>query len=173
MKKRVWVIVLSVLLMIGGFIYYFVSPSEIPLEETDSKEEPNIKKENIEEEDSMMNDEFVSKINLVIQGEEFTATLEDNETSRAFVNQLPLTMTMNELNGNEKYYYLDESLPNQATSLSQIETGDLMLYGDDCLVLFYDTFKTSYRYTRIGKLDQIIRLKELAGNGTIEVSISK
>ena len=121
----------------------------------------------------MMNDEFVSKINLVIQGEEFTATLEDNETSRAFVNQLPLTMTMNELNGNEKYYYLDESLPSQATSVSQIETGDLMLYGDDCLVLFYDTFKTSYRYTRIGKLDQIIQLKELVGNGTIEVSISK
>ena len=118
-------------------------------------------------------DEFVSKINLVIQGEEFTATLEDNETSRAFVNQLPLTMTMNELNGNEKYYYLDKNLPSQATSVSQIETGDLMLYGDDCLVLFYDTFKTSYRYTRIGKLDQIIQLKELVGNGTIEVSISK
>ena len=173
MKKRVWVIVLSVLLMIGGFIYYFVSPSEISFEETDSKEKSNIKKENIEEEESMMNDEFVSKINLVIQGEEFTATLEDNETSRAFVNQLPLTMTMNELNGNEKYYYLDKKLPSQATSVSQIETGDLMLYGDDCLVLFYDTFKTSYRYTRIGKLDQIIQLKELVGNGTIEVSISK
>lgn len=180
MKKRIWMIVLGVLLMIGGFVfvYYLVSQSEVPLKETESKEESNIEKENTEEpiggeEESIMNEEFVSKINLVIQGEGFTATLEDNETSRAFISQLPLTITMNELNGNEKYYYLDESLPSQATSVSQIETGDLMLYGDDCLVLFYDTFKTSYRYTRIGKLDQIDQLKELVGNGTIEVSVSK
>lgn len=180
MKKRIWMIVLGVLLVIGGFVfvYYLVFQSEVPLEESESKEESNIEKENteepiVDEEESMMNDEFVSKINLVIQGEEFTATLEDNETSRDFISQLPLTITMNELNGNEKYYYLDESLPSQATSVSQIETGDLMLYGDDCLVIFYDTFKTSYRYTRIGKLDQIDQLKELVGNGTIEVSVSK
>ena len=123
MKKRIWMIVLGVLLVIGGFVfvYYLVFQSEVPLEESESKEESNIEKENteepiVDEEESMMNDEFVSKINLVIQGEEFTATLEDNETSRDFISQLPLTITMNELNGNEKYYYLDESLPSQATS---------------------------------------------------------
>lgn len=60
---------------------------------------------------------------------------------------------MSELNGNEKYYYFEETLPSNATQIGTIQTGDIMLYGSDCLVLFYDTFSTSYRYTRIGKID--------------------
>ena len=48
-------------------------------------------------------DEFVSNINIEINGVTYTASLEDNETSRELLNRLPLTITMNELNGNEKY----------------------------------------------------------------------
>ena len=46
------------------------------------------------------------KINVVIGDNTFTATIADTETGRAFYNMLPLTLTMNELNGNEKYCYL-------------------------------------------------------------------
>ncbi len=56
-----------------------------------------------------------------------------------------------ELNGNEKYAYLDDSLPVGRSARATIaRAGDIMLFGDDCLVLFYETFSSSYRYTRIG-----------------------
>ena len=112
-------------------------------------------------------DEFVSNINIEINGVTYTASLEDNETSRELLNRLPLTITMNELNGNEKYTYFEDSF------VGRIEAGDIMLYGDDCLVIFYDTFDTNYRYTRIGKIDDVSTLKENLGFGDISVTIFK
>lgn len=117
-------------------------------------------------------EEFSGKINITINNKTFSATLEDNETSRAFVKKLPLNITMQDLNGNEKYYYLDGSLPSNSTRVSKINSGDIMLYGDNCLVLFYDTFNTSYSYTRIGKLDNPSDIKNIVGKENIEVYIS-
>ena len=44
------------------------------------------------------------KLNIKIGEQNFTATLYDNQTTRELMNQLPLTLNMSELNGNEKYY---------------------------------------------------------------------
>ncbi len=118
-------------------------------------------------------DEFVSNINIEINGVTYTASLEDNETSRELLNRLPLTITMNELNGNEKYTYFEDSFVSSPASVGRIEAGDIMLYGDDCLVIFYDTFDTNYRYTRIGKIDDVSTLKENLGFGDISVTIFK
>lgn len=38
-----------------------------------------------------------------------------------------MELEMNELNGNEKYFYLDESLPVNPYSPKTIEKGDIML----------------------------------------------
>ena len=65
----------------------------------------------------------------------------------------PLSVTMNELNGNEKYHYLSTSLPTAAYQPGTIRFGNLMLYGNNCVVLFYETFDTSYSYTRLGAID--------------------
>ena len=92
-------------------------------------------------------------INIIIGSKTFTATLADSETGEAFAALLPLTVTMNELNGNEKYHYLSTSLPTAAYQPGTIHAGDLMLYGNNCVVLFYETFNTSYSYTRIGAID--------------------
>ena len=51
------------------------------------------------------------KMRITIADTTFIATLEDNATTRALVEMLPLTLQMNELNGNEKYHYLPTSLP--------------------------------------------------------------
>ena len=83
----------------------------------------------------------------------FEATLFDNEATKAFTSLLPLTINMTELNGNEKYYYLQSTLPTKADAIGKIQVGDRMLYGDNCLVLFYKTFNTTYAYTRIGRIN--------------------
>ena len=92
-------------------------------------------------------------INIIIGSKTFTATLADSETGEAFAALLPLTITMNELNGNEKYHYLSSPLPTAAYQPGIIHAGDLMLYGSNCVVLFYETFNTSYSYTRLGAID--------------------
>ncbi len=63
------------------------------------------------------------------------------------------SMDMSELNGNEKYYYMSESPSTKAERPGQIKTGDLMLYGSDCIVLFYDMFSTPYTYTPVGYVE--------------------
>lgn len=102
----------------------------------------------------------------------FSAELYDNETVRAFLKKLPMTITMEELNGNEKYYYFSKSLPADARKQNTIHTGDIMLYGSDCLVLFYDDFSTSYSYTPMGSMRNPEGLKEALGRGNVRVTFA-
>ncbi len=105
-------------------------------------------------------------------GQAFTATMHDNETARAFLERLPMTIDMGELNGNEKYHYLSDSLPTGQTRPPQINSGDLMLFGSDCLVLFYESFSTSYSYTPLGAVSDPSALKEALGDGNVQVTFS-
>ena len=109
------------------------------------------------------------QINVVIGSKTFTATLADSETAEAFAALLPLSVTMNELNGNEKYHYLSSSLPTAAYQPGTIHAGDLMLYGNNCLVLFYETFSSSYSYTRIGTLNAPDGLAQALGKTDVSV----
>ncbi len=77
---------------------------------------------------------------------------------------------MSELNGNEKYYYLSGSLPANSGRLPGIHTGDLMLYGDNCLVLFYESFSTSYSYTTIGYVENPDGLAAVLGSGDVQIT---
>lgn len=99
----------------------------------------------------------------------FEANLYDNETAQAFLELLPLQVDMQELNGNEKYVYLQQSLPNNAESVSSIQTGELMLFGEDCVVLFYEDLPTSYTYTRIGYVQHPEELSKKLGDGAVTV----
>ena len=113
------------------------------------------------------------QINVIIGNQTFTATLADSETGRAFAQLLPLTLPMTELNGNEKYHYLDSSLPTDSHQPGTIQAGDLMLYGNNCVVLFYETFSSSYSYTRIGSIDNSAGLAAALGSGNVSVRFEK
>ena len=113
--------------------------------------------------------EVIKSVKAIINEKEYTINLENNETANSFVNLLPQELNMSELNGNEKYIYLDTTLPTNSSNPKRINAGDVMLYGDNCLVIFYKTFDTSYSYTRIGHIDNLPNL----GNGNIKVKFEK
>ena len=113
--------------------------------------------------------EVISSVKILIDDKEYAIDLENNETVKAFINLLPQEFNMNELNNNEKYVYLDSSLPTNSSNPKQINAGDVMLYGNNCLVIFYKSFDTSYSYTKIGHIDNLPNL----GNGSITVKIEK
>lgn len=115
-------------------------------------------------------DEQMKEITIEAGGQQFRASLYDNETTQVLMERLPMTLNMEELHGNEKFYYLDEELPTKAERIERIRTGDIMLFGSDCLVLFYDDFSTSYSYTRIGHIEDGEAFADALGEGTVEVS---
>ena len=78
---------------------------------------------------------------------------------------------MTELNGNEKYFRLSKNLPTDVASPGTIESGDLMLWGANTLVLFYETFSTSYSYTKLAKMDNAKGLADALGAGNAMVTI--
>ena len=100
----------------------------------------------------------------------FSVTLENSGTVMALTEMLPLTLDMSELNGNEKYYYLDTSLPSSPENVGHISKGDIMLYGDNCLVVFYESFDTSYSYTKIGHISDTSGLADALGKDGVTVT---
>jgi hypothetical protein len=106
-----------------------------------------------------------NKMYATINGEKLEIQLEDNATAVAFAKMLPLELTMSDLNGNEKNVNLDEALPTNSYEPGRVEAGDVMLYGDDCLVIFYKSFDTEYSYTKIGYIDGLPEL----GDGDVVV----
>ena len=117
-------------------------------------------------------DSMSNTLKIKVGSKEFTATLFDNPTATAFKSMLPLTINMTELNGNEKYFDLPKSLPTNTANPGTINTGDLLLWGSNTLVLFYETFSTSYRYTKLGKIDNPDGLATALGPGNIIITIT-
>lgn len=101
-----------------------------------------------------------------------TLSVGDQTYSVTLAARLPLTLSMTELNGNEKYANLDQALPTAATQPGEIHTGDLMLYGADCLVLFYADFTTAYSYTPLGRLADPTGLAAALGTGGVTVTLT-
>ena len=109
---------------------------------------------------------------MTVGSQRFAVTLEDNATAQAFVQLLPATFEMSDLNGNEKHVTLPRALPTNATRPGTIRTGDVMLYGSDTLVVFYETFGSGYSYTRIGHVTEAEGLPRAVGPGSVRVTFA-
>jgi hypothetical protein len=114
----------------------------------------------------------VTTIHLQVGSKTFTAKVFDNESVQTLLAKLPMTITMTELNGNEKYYQLPNRLPTNSEDVRTIKSGDLMLYDSDTLVLFYKSFTTSYSYTRLGYVEEVAGLEQAFGGGSVQVAFS-
>jgi hypothetical protein len=127
----------------------------------------------VDQDSNTENTETMSDTLLIKIGDkEFTAALLDNPTAAAFKAMLPLTMNMTDLNANEKYFRLSKNLPTNESNPGTIQSGDLMLYGSNTLVLFYESFSTSYSYTKLGKIINTEGLVSALGKGSVTVTIS-
>lgn len=113
------------------------------------------------------------RLEIAVGGRVFTAELEDNAAADALISLLPAAFDMQELNGNEKYRRIpDFQFPVDPSVPDEIRTGDLYLYQDNCIVLFYETFATSYQYTPLGRILDPEGLAEAVGSGDVTVEMS-
>lgn len=113
------------------------------------------------------------KMNIQIDNKTFTVIVENNKTVKELYQKLPMTLTMSDLNNNEKYCYLDFTLPADPKSVKNIKKGDVMLFGNNCLVIFYKSFTASYSYTRIGHIENLAEIETILGKKDIKVILTE
>ena len=119
-------------------------------------------------------EESIDSIVLHIGDKKFVAFIDNNDAAQEFAKAVPFGLDMVELNGNEKYYKGKDKLSTaDEYAPGRIKAGDLMLYGDDTIVLFYEDFDTEYSYTRLGWVQNAYELKDALGSGDISIDFTK
>lgn len=143
--------------------------------ETYEREDMNVEEmpsseTNQERDEAEMSPPITIELNITIGDEVFLARLYDNQTTHALIEKLPLSIDMEDLHRNEKFYYFSDKLPTESEIPGNINAGDIMLYGDNCLVLFYESISSSYSYTRLGYIEDVERFAQAVGDEDIRIS---
>ena len=79
------------------------------------------------------------KIRITLANKVLTATLADNKTARDFVSLLPLTLTMNDLFGREKFGHLPRAISKEGKRTDTYEIGDIAYWspGPDVAIYYH------------------------------------
>lgn len=112
----------------------------------------------------------MQNIIITIKNKKYEAILYDNSTTKELIKKFPITITMSDLNGNEKYYNFSKSFSTSSENVASINKGDIMLFGDNCLVIFYKSFSTRYKYTKLGYIKNTEDLENSFGKGDINIT---
>ena len=173
MNKKIFIVFLIIAIVIGVAVICVVinntkNSNNSNIVENNSANY-NIVENNNEENNRESGEIMNTSIKVNINNKIYNATLEQNEASKQFINMLPKEFNMSELNGNEKYVYLDTTLPTNSYNPNHIEAGDIMLFGNNCLVVFYKSFNSPYSYTKIGHIENIGEL----GNKNVLIKFEK
>ena len=109
---------------------------------------------------------------LTVEGTTFPATFADNQGAEALADLLtdaPLTHSLEDYGGFEKVGSLGQSLPTSNTHITT-QSGDIMLYQGNQIVLFYGS--NSWSYTRLGQVTDLTGWQEALGHGDVTVTFS-
>ena len=112
-------------------------------------------------------------MHIEINGQIASVQLEDNATTAALMADAPFTIKMDDLHRNEKYHYFDKVFPTDAQSVQTIEAGDVLLYQNNCLVIFYEAVEPAAEYTRIGQITDFEDVQSLFASASIQVRFLK
>jgi len=82
---------------------------------------------------------FGVEIKLTIDNKTLTATFADNGTARDFASLLPLTLTMNDLFGREKFGHLPRAISDKGKRTHTYEIGDIAYWssGPDVAIYYH------------------------------------
>lgn len=114
----------------------------------------------------------VANMNVQVGDVVFSATLEKNEAVSALMEMMresPVVIQMSDYSGFEKVGSLGTSLP-ASNSQTTTQTGDIVLYNGNQIVIFYGS--NSWSYTRLGHIDDLTGWEEALGSGDVTVIFS-
>ncbi|MDO4930400.1 MAG: cyclophilin-like fold protein [Bacteroidales bacterium] len=110
---------------------------------------------------------ITTKINLIVGGQRYTATLENNGAARDLLSRLPLEVTLEDFNRTEKIFY-----PEPALSLADTprgcapKAGDITIYRPwGNIAIFYKDWPNSSDLILVGHVDDDgLRALQTAGD---------
>ena len=140
--------------------------NHLPIQKHQNRNRGETQSQQIEEGNSEM------QMDVRVGGSTFTATLEENEAVDALVEmmeQAPVTIQMRDYSGFEKVGPLGTSLPTSNRQITT-QTGDIVLYQGDQIVMFYGS--NSWSYTRLGRIEDLTGWEEALGSGDVTVTFS-
>lgn len=111
-------------------------------------------------------------MNITIGQSTFSTELADTKAAQELTALLPLTLEMQDHLSNEKFAELPKALSRNDQAVGRIEAGDIMLWSGNTLVVFYESFHSSYRYTRLGKIQNADKLKNAVGTGKVKMTFA-
>lgn len=117
-------------------------------------------------------DESVENIQVTVGNKTFTATLAKNTAVQSFVELMkaaPIVISMSDYSGFEKVGSLGTDL-NPSNSNTTTQSGDIVLYNGNQIVIFYGS--NTWSYTRLGKIDDLSGWEEALGSGDVTVTFS-
>ncbi|QNM07074.1 hypothetical protein H9Q78_12880 [Qiania dongpingensis] len=149
------------------------SSLEEPDSSTQSSTQPSVQTPSSEPADNESSEKNeVLKMNVQVGSSTFTATLEENAAVDALIEMMqsaPVVIQMSDYSGFEKVGSLGTSLP-ASDSQTTTQAGDIVLYNDNQIVIFYGS--NSWSYTRLGKIDDLSGWEEALGSGDVQVTFS-
>ena len=117
------------------------------------------------------------KIRITLNGKAITATLIDSETTRDFISLLPLTFTMNDLFGREKFGHLPRAISEGGTRTQTYEVGDVIYWspGPDVAMFYRHDGKAipSPGIIVMGKIDSGVEALNVPGSVKVMIELIK
>ena len=111
-------------------------------------------------------------MHITIGQHRFVADLADTAAANELRSLLPFTLHMQDHLHNEKHAHLPRALSRNDSRPGRIQAGDIMLWGGNTLVVFYENFDSSYSYTRLGKIREVKNLKAAVGTGSVDIGFT-
>ena len=150
-------IVIAIILAVGAM--YFISGNT-----KTSKEESNIQNNSQTEN---------TRISLRFDNKEIVVKLEDNESTKDLIKQLPLTVNFEDYASTEKIAYLDEKLSSDSGGYEP-KTGDFAYYAPwGNLSFFYKDFRYSNSLIKLGEIESGVENMEDLDNKSVIIELVK
>lgn len=134
--------------------------------------QPLVAEEGEDEHMAIPADKIFARLRVAVNGAVFTASLVDNESAHALASRLPAMLSMEDLNGTSKYVRLQSELPVNPKRLDKICAGDILLYDNKYIFLFYKKAAGPYHYTVLGHINDPVGLAAAAGSDRAKVELS-
>ena len=136
-------------------------------EETPYQELANGEQENTYDSITNQEDENMEtyQIRIRVANRELSATLQDNATTRAFVDMLPITLPMLDLYGREMCYRFPDALPTDDVNMCGYEVGEIVYYPPmHSFVILYAQNGERFSMQKLGKINGDVSVFNGIGN---------
>jgi hypothetical protein len=117
------------------------------------------------------------RLNLKVNGKSLEVTLRESETTRDLVSLLPLTLTMNDLFGREKFGHLPRAISDSGERTHSYQVGEIVYWspGPDIAVFYRHDGQTipAPGLIIIGEVESGVETLNVPGSLEVTIELAK